>query len=101
MDLETLLTELVPAQMQWKFIGGALGIPDYEIADIDNKHKNAKNAMREMLSTVLERRSVTRRELAEVLRNDTIKLPKIAAKGEYMQCLQVCMCMVMFKGLSD
>ncbi len=83
LDLDSLLTELLEAQMQWKYIGGALGLEAYEIAAIDEKCKDAKDALREMLTIVLQRRSVTRKLLTEVLSKSSIKLTKLAAKGEY------------------
>ncbi|XP_064397930.1 caspase-7-like isoform X3 [Halichondria panicea] len=80
LDLDSLLTELLEAQMQWKYIGGALGLEAYEIAAIDEKCKDAKDALREMLTIVLQRRSVTRKLLTEVLSKSSIKLTKLAAK---------------------
>ncbi len=66
-DLHLIATELLPARNLWEEIGRALGLKDADIQGINGT--NPQRALTKMLSTVLQRKSLTWGKLIDALRD--------------------------------
>lgn len=76
-DLNTLLTELLPAKNKWKDIGLVFGLEDHDIAEIQ-PWKNNQDALRDILSIVLQRRKITWKDVVKALEDPKVKADKLA-----------------------
>ncbi len=76
LTLVLIQTELLPAQIKWKAIGGFFGLAPHDISSINEKTN--QDSLREMLSIVLNRKTLTWRRIIKALRAPTVKEDALA-----------------------
>ncbi len=75
-DLHLIATELLPAKNEWQEIGRALGLKEADIQGINGT--NPQRALTNMLSIVLQRKSLTWGKLIDVLRDALVSHDELA-----------------------
>lgn len=84
-NLQEVYTELLPAQNEWKNLGLALGITDYELGNIESSQKNNKTQLREMLAHWLKSfRTWT--DICNALREVTVQHNALAGQIQIKYC---------------
>ncbi len=88
-DLHLIITKLLSARNEWREIGTALGLKDFDIEGINST--NPQRALSTVLSTVLKIKSLTWGKLIDVLREPSVSQNALANKlakgyGEFFQC---------------
>ncbi len=77
-DLFKIQTELLKAQNKWKAIGGFFGLAPHDISSINEK--TDQDSLREMLSMVLNRKTLTWRKIIKALRAPAVQKDALANK---------------------
>ncbi len=69
-NLHLIITELLSAKNEWREIGRALGLKDFDIEGINST--NPQRALSAVLSTILKMKSLTWGKLIDVLREPLV-----------------------------
>ncbi len=89
-DLHVITTELLQAKNEWRRIGTALGIQVHDIKGINGT--DSQQALTDMLSTVLQRKSLTWGLIINALREPLVSHTELANEiaykyGEFSTCM--------------